>query len=374
MTKKNTIRSADGKNGKKEQTSELKTGNRLIRILKYAGKRYFIDALSAMALGLFSSLIIGLILRQLFSVINWSFVDGMEELIVSITAANSPVIGAAIGVAIAAGLKNKPLVVYSAAAAGAIGYAVSADGISAGPVGAYIAVIIGTELGRLIAGKTRLDILLVPAVTILAGTTAGMLVGPSIARMMIAIGQAINEMTQLQPLPMGIAVSAVMGFLLTTPISSAAIAIMLGLSGWAAGAATAGCAAHMIGFAVASFRENKTGGLLAQGLGTSMLQVGNIIRRPQILLPAVIASMITGALSTTVFKMENLAAGAGMGTSGLVGSLTTWTAMSELLPSGQLLVYILLLHFIFPAIIALTASELLRKAGWIRYGDMKLEL
>ncbi len=349
------------------------TGAKRQHWLTRLAKRYFIDALGAMALGLFASLIIGLILKQLFLLLDWRLLDGLSELIGSVTAANSPVIGAAIGVAIAAGLKNKPLVIYSAAAVGAIGYSVSSGNISAGPVGAYIAVVIGAECARLIAGKTKLDILLVPAVSILSGGLAAVLIGPPIASFMVMIGQAINEMTMLRPLPMGIAVSATMGLLLTAPISSAAIAIMLGLSGWAAGAATAGCSAHMVGFAVASYRENRVAGLVAQGLGTSMLQVGNIVRKPQILLPAVTASIITGALSTTVFKMENLAAGAGMGTSGLVGQLTTWAAMRGTISDGRLLIYILLLHILLPAVIALLTSIGLRKIGWIRSGDMKLE-
>lgn len=347
---------------------------RLLSLLKYAARRYLVEALSSMALGLFASLIIGLILKQIFSMVSLPAIDELAGLIEEITSARSPVIGAAIGVAIAAGLKNKPLVVYSAAVVGAIGYAVSADGISAGPVGAYLAVLIGTEIGSRIAGKTRLDILLVPAVTILTGAITALLIGPPIAKMMVAIGQAINEMTMLRPVPMGIAVSAVMGLLLTAPISSAAIAIMLGLSGLAAGAATAGCSAHMIGFAVASFRENRMSGLIAQGVGTSMLQIGNILRRPQILLPAVAASVITGPLATAVFKMENVAAGAGMGTSGLVGPLTTWAAMDGSIPTGKLFLFIVLLYFIFPALIALVTSEILRKLKWIHLGDMKLTL
>lgn len=348
--------------------------SRLVRLAGKAARRYLVDALSSMALGLFASLIIGLILKQIFSMISLPVVDELAGLIEEITAARSPVIGAAIGVAIAAGLKNKPLVIYTAAVVGAIGYAVSAGGISAGPVGAYIAVLVGAELGGRVAGKTKLDILLVPAVTILTGAITAMLVGPPIARMMVAIGQAINELTMLRPLPMGMAVSAVMGLLLTAPISSAAIAIMLGLSGLAAGAATAGCSAHMIGFAVASFRENRTAGLIAQGVGTSMLQIGNILRRPQILLPAVAASLITGPLATTVFKMENVAAGAGMGTSGLVGPLTTWAAMDGQMATGRLVLFIALLYFVFPAIIALITSEILRAVKWIRPGDMKLSL
>lgn len=337
-------------------------------------KRYFIDALGAMALGLFGSLIIGLILKQIFTLLPIPGAESVTKMIISITAANSPVVGAAIGVAIAHGLKSKPLAIYASAITGAIGYSVTAGGVSAGPVGAYVAAVIGAELGSWLAGKTKVDILVVPAATIISGAIAGVLIGPPIASLMIGLGQAINEMTMLRPLPMGMAVSAVMGMILTAPISSAALSIMLGISGLAAGAATAGCSAHMVGFAVASFRENKMAGLISQGIGTSMLQVSNIVRRPQIAVPAVVASLVTGALSTTVFKMENIAAGAGMGTSGLVGQVTTFAAMAGKLSPQMTLLYIAILHFILPAAIALGVSEFMRLRRWIRPDDMKLHL
>ncbi len=370
MTRRKGMKNAEAG----EQAAGGTRGKGLKGWLKTALRRYFIDALGAMALGLFSSLIIGLILKQIFSYIPVGRFQVVVDAIVTATSAQSPVIGAAIGAAIGYGLKSKPLAVFSAAVAGAIGYGVAVEGIAAGPVGAYVAAIFAAEIGNWVSGKTRLDILLVPASAILAGATTGVLVGPPVARFMIMLGQIINDLTALRPLPMGIAVSAVMGVVLTLPISSAALSIMLGLSGLAAGAATAGCCAHMVGFAVASYRDNKMAGLLAQGLGTSMLQMPNIVVRPQILLPAVIASMITGPLSTLVFKMENIAAGAGMGTSGLVGQFTTWTAMADKMPGGQLMVYILLLHVIIPAAITLGVSEIMRKRGWIRAGDMKIVL
>jgi len=355
-----------------------------------------------MAMGLFASLIIGLILKQLFELTDLGFiadikaviktvlpVAGMRRLILDATSASSPLIGAAIGVAVANGLKSKPLAIYSAGIAGAIGYSVKAAGIfmigetaleqsiSAGPVGAFIAAIAAAEIGSFIAGKTKLDILLVPSTAIISGSFFAVLVGPGIAGFMTWFGTLIVKATELLPLPLGIIVSASMGLALTAPISSAALAIMLGLTGLAAGAATAGCSAHMVGFAVASYRENKFPGLISQGVGTSMLQIGNIVKRPQILLPAITASVITGALSTTVFKMENIAAGAGMGTSGFVGQFTTWTAMTvgEHAQSGiTVAIYMLLLHFVIPAVIAIVTSEFLRRIGWIKYGDMKLEL
>ncbi|MDR2210527.1 MAG: PTS sugar transporter subunit IIC [Spirochaetaceae bacterium] len=336
-------------------------------------RRYIVDALGAMALGLFSSLIIGTILTQVFTLLG--IAEGaFAASVIGITGARSPVVGAAIAVAIAYSLKAPPLSIYAAAAAGAIGYSASVAGISAGPLGAYVAAVLGVEAGVFLAGKTRLDILVVPAAVILVGAAAGTLVGPPLASFMTGIGEVVNRMTMLRPLPMGIAVSAIMGLILTAPISSAALAIMLGLSGLAGGAATAGCCAHMIGFAVASFRENRLAGLLSQGLGTSMLQVPNILRHPLILLPAITASLITGPLATVVFKMQNNPLGSGMGTSGLVGPITTWITMQGSADPPVLLTMILSVYFIFPAIIALTVSEIMRKLGWIKPGHMKLDL
>ncbi|MDR3200315.1 MAG: PTS sugar transporter subunit IIC [Spirochaetales bacterium] len=343
------------------------------RLGRAFAKRYIVDALGAMALGLFSSLIIGVILNQLFNVLGLAEFE-FAQAIIKITGAASPVVGAAIAIAIACGLKAKPLVMYAAAAAGAIGYSASVSGVSAGPLGAYIAAVLGVEAGSFLAGKTKLDILVVPAAVIIVGAVTGMLVGPPLAAFMRGIGELVNRMTTLRPFPMGIAVSAVMGIVLTAPISSAALAIMLGLSGLAGGAATAGCCAHMIGFAVASYRENRMAGFLSQGLGTSMLQVPNILRHPQILVPAVVASVITGPLATVVFAMHNSPLGAGMGTSGLVGLLTTWITMKDAVTPGILLALIVFLYFLLPALIALSVSESMRKLGWIKPGQMKLEL
>jgi uncharacterized membrane protein len=336
-------------------------------------KRYIVDALGAMALGLFSSLIIGTILTQVFSLLGVNETT-FASAIIGMTGARSPVVGAAIAVAIAFTLKAPPLAIYAAAAAGAIGYSASASGISAGPLGAYVAAVLGIEAGAFLSGKTRLDILVVPAAVILVGAAAGTLVGPPLASFMTGIGDVVNRMTMLRPFPMGIAVSAIMGIILTAPISSAALAIMLGLSGLAGGAATAGCCAHMIGFAVASFRENGAAGFLSQGLGTSMLQVPNILRHPRIILPAIAASVVTGPLATVVFKMENSPLGSGMGTSGLVGPITTWITMRETTGPAALLLMILTVFVILPGIVALAVSELMRKTGWIKAGQMKLEL
>ena len=332
--------------------------------LKAAFRRYFIDAMSAMALGLFSSLIIGLILSQLSSLSFLAWLKPFADMV----AASSPVVGSAIGVAIAYGLKTKPLVIFSSAVTGAIGYSLG------GPVGAYLAAVVGAEIGNLIAGKTPVDIVLVPIVTISVGGLIGTFVGPGINAVMTGLGDFINTATMMHPIPMGIVISTVMGLALTAPISSAAISISLGLNGIAAGAACVGCATQMIGFAVASYRENKLGGLISQGIGTSMLQFGNIMHRPVIWLPPTIASAILGPISTAVFGMTNNAMGAGMGTSGLVGQFGAWATMSGAAPAWQVVGLIVLMHFVLPAILTLLISEFFRKKGGIRFGDMQLAL
>lgn len=335
-------------------------------IVKKALRRYFLDALSAMALGLFASLIIGLILSQLSKVPGLAFLKEFTEII----SAKSPVVGAAIGVAIAWGLKVTPLAMFSSAATGAFGYMY----MGGGPVGAFVAAVVGAEFGNLVFGRTKLDIVIVPIVTILTGSIVGKFVGPFISVFMTDLGSVINSATTLMPIPMGIAVSTLMGLALTAPISSAAIAISLNMSGLAAGAAAVGCSAQMIGFAVASYRENKVSGLVSQGLGTSMLQVPNILRRPLIWIPPTLAGAILGPLSTTVFAMKNNSIGAGMGTSGLVGQFGTLAAMEGSAPTYIIVLKILLLHFIAPAALTLLFSEIMRKKGLIKEGDMKLKL
>jgi uncharacterized membrane protein len=359
-------RSGGDKENRMKQTTLSRWGKIFV-------KRYIIDALGAMALGLFSSLIIGTILTQVFNLLGIAGLS-FASAVIDMTGARSPLVGAAIAVAIGYSLKAPPLALYAAAAAGAIGYSASFGGIPAGPLGAYVAAVLGVEAGSFLAGKTKLDILVVPAAVILVGAIAGTLVGPPLASFMTGIGEVVNRMTMLRPFPMGVAVSAIMGIILTAPISSAALAIMLGLSGLAGGAATAGCCAHMVGFALASYRENGVAGLLSQGLGTSMLQVPNILRHPRIIVPAVAASVVTGPLATVVFKMENSPLGSGMGTSGLVGPITTWIAMRETTAPLTLLILILLVCFILPALIALGVSELMRRLGWIKAGQMKLDL
>ena len=327
-------------------------------------RRYFIDAMSYMALGLFASLIIGLILSQLSAI---SFL-GFLKPFAAMVSASSPVVGAAIGVAVAYGLKVKPLAVFSSAVAGAYGYQL------AGPVGAFLAAAVGAECGQFISGKTPVDIVLVPIFTIVAGGLTANAAGPGVAAAMDGLGRLINRATEMHPFPMGILVSVVMGLVLTAPISSAALSISLGLSGLAAGAACVGCCAQMVGFAVQSYEDNGLGGLLSQGLGTSMLQFGNIMRKPVIWLPPTLASAVLGPVSTVAFGMTNTPSGAGMGTSGLVGQFGAWAAMSQEVPPLELIGLLVLMHVILPAALTLGFWWLFRKLGWIRKGDMKLVL
>lgn len=329
-------------------------------------KNYIIKVLNGMALGLFSSLLIGLILKQVGVLIDW-------KLLISFGDMAQKLMAPAIGAGVAYSLNAPGLVIFSAMIAGAIGGGAvnTVDGktlLSIGePVGAFVSSLVGAELGRRLAGKTKVDIILLPASVIIVGGLVGYYLSPTIAQFMNAIGEVINFATKQQPFIMGLIISVAMGIILTAPISSAAIGISLGLSGLAAGAAVVGCASHMIAFAVASFKDNGIGGLISQGLGTSMLQIGNIVKKPIIALPAVISSAILGPVSTLIFKMEATASGSGMGTSGLVGQFSTYEAMGE-----KGLLGIVLLHFVFPAIISLIVVGSLRKKGLIKPGDMKL--
>lgn len=345
---------------------------------------YLIKGLSGMALGLFCTLIVGLILQQIGKVIGHNYIGDIVFQLGSIAMICT---GVGIGVGVAYSLGAPNLVMFSSAVTGMVG--AYASNLVAGkmlvegktilatpgdPLGAFIAVVVGIEVGKLISGKTKLDIILTPIVTIFSGGLIGILVGPTVSKGMMSLGQLLVLAVDMQPFIMGIFVSVLMGILLTLPISSAAISIIFSLSGLAAGAATVGCASQMVGFAVASYRENKVNGLVAQGLGTSMLQIPNIIKNPLIWVPPIITSAILGPLATIVFKMENNPVGGGMGTSGLVGQLMTWETMIQSGTPGVLLAKILLLHFVLPAILTLLISELMRKKGWIKKGDMKLNI
>ncbi len=345
--------------------------------------KVFIEGLSGMATGLFATLIIGTIIQQVGSLIGGSI--GNTIFIIGKVAAAAT--GAGIGCGVAYRFKEPPLVVLSAAVAGMIGAfaakitagTVLVDGVIhlAGPgepLGAFLAAYIAIEVGHMVSGKTKVDILVTPFCAILAGSAVGLILGPPISAFMVWIGSLINWGTEQQPFLMGMIVSVLMGIVLTLPISSAALGIILDLNGLAAGAAVVGCCCNMVGFAVASFRENKVGGLLAQGLGTSMLQIGNIMRKPVIWLPAIIASAILGPVSTVVFGMTSNATGSGMGSAGLVGQIMTYQTMTATLPPSTVLFQIILMHFVLPAIIAFAVSEVMRKKGIIKDGDMKLDV
>lgn len=343
----------------------------------------FIEGLSGMATGLFATLIVGTIIQQIGNLIPGA--AGSYLFLIGKMAA--AVTGAGIGAGVAVRLKQSPLVIVSASVCGMtgafaskiIGGAFLVEGVvnlsgPGEPLGAFIAAMVAVYLGKLVSGKTKVDILITPLVCILSGSAVGLVLGPPISAFMTFLGNLINVGTQQAPFVMGIIVSVLMGMILTLPISSAALGVILNLSGLAAGAATVGCCANMVGFAVASYRENKVNGLLAQGLGTSMLQIGNIVKRPVIWLPAIITSAILGPVSTLVFNMTNNATGSGMGTAGLVGQITTYQTMTAEASPAVVLVKIILLHFVFPAVLALGISELMRKKGWIKQGDMKLEV
>ena len=316
------------------------------------------DALGAMALGLFASLLIGTIFQTLGDKTGW-------DVFVTIAKYAKAATGAAIAVAIAYKLRCEGLVLFSAIAVGIAGNELG------GPMGAYVAVLVAIELGKMVYKETQVDILVTPAVVIISGVLVAFAIGPAIGRLMTALGAFIEHATLMQPFLMGIIVSVVIGAVLTLPISSAAICLAIGLGGIAGGAATAGCCAQMIGFAVLSFRENRWGGLLAQGLGTSMLQMGNIVKNPRIWIPPTLAAAITGPLATCVFHLENIPIGSGMGTCGLVGPIGIYTAM----PEGGMNMWfgMLLVCFVLPALLSWIFGMILRKIGWIKEGDLKIE-
>ena len=366
--------------------------------LRAMPKRYFIDAMGAMALGLFASLLIGTIFDTLGNYIPLDFLKTIATYAKSAT-------GMAIGVAIAHKLGAHPLVIFSCAGVGALSNAMGAvildnrliewavtskgdvaDSIfySAGPAGAFFAVIIAAEIGMLVSKKTPVDILVTPVVTLLAGFAGAWVFCPLVSYIMYFLGIFVASTTTLYPLFMGIIVSVVVGIILTLPISSAAICAMIfspaaievatangTLDGLllAGGAAAVGCCAQMVGFAVSSFRENKWGGLVSQGLGTSMLQMGNICRRPQIWIPPTLAAAIIGPISTMVFKLECTGVAAGMGTCGMVGPIGVISSTEH---SPMMWVGLVLCCIVLPAVLSLLFSEIMRKLGWIREGDMKL--
>lgn len=328
--------------------------------INISARVYFIDALGAMAFGLFASLLVGTILNSIGNTFNIPFLtERIWPLVGQAT-------GAAIAVSIAYALKAPNLVLFASTIVGLGAYELG------GPVGVYIATIFGVEFGKLVSKRTKLDIIITPALTILVGVLVGDVIGPGVSAFMTGLGNIIMRATELQPFLMGIVVSVLVGMALTLPISSAAICMMLSLSGLAGGAATVGCAAQMIGFAVISYKDNGLEGLLAQGLGTSMFQVPNIIKNPWIWIPSTLAGAILGPISTLVFKMENTPLGSGMGTSGLVGQISTLNAMADSRSISILLIQILFLHFILPTILSYLIYNIMYKKGLIKDNDMKI--
>lgn len=323
-------------------------------------KTYFIDALGAMAYGLFASLLVGTILNTI----------GLQFKITFLSETLWPLAkqatGAAIAVSIAYALKAPDLVLFSSTIVGLAGNE------AGGPIGVFISTIIAVELGKVVSKETKIDIVITPIVTILSGITVATFVGPAIGYLMLKIGELIMFSTKQQPFIMGILVSVLVGLALTLPISSAAICMMLSLSGLAGGAATVGCCCQMVGFAVISFKDNGLDGFVAQGLGTSMLQMPNIIKNKYIWLPPTLASAILGPVSTLVFKLENTALGSGMGTSGLVGQIGTIHAMADKAAFSQTLISIAVLHFLLPALISYSIYLIMKKYNLIKDGDMKL--
>ncbi len=342
----------------------------------FSGKRYGIDALGAMAQGLFCSLLIGTIIKTLGQQLNVQFLVDIGSYAMAVS-------GPAMAVAIGRALQADPMVLFSLAA---VGWAANAEGGAGGPLAVLIIAIIAAECGKAVSKETKVDILVTPAVTILVGVALAKLIAPPIGKGANAFGLLIDEATKLQPFWMGIAVSVLVGIALTLPISSAAICAVLGLTGLAGGAAIAGCCAQMIGFAVISFKENRWGGLISQGLGTSMLQMPNIVKNPKIWIPATLASAITGPIATCVFglQMNGAPINSGMGTCGLcgpIGVITGWVSPSAeavsrgaaaIAPTGFDWLGLVLVCLVLPAVFSLLIAIPCRKLGWIKDGDMKL--
>lgn len=331
-----------------------------------SAQRYGIDAMGAMAQGLFASLLIGTIIKTLGEQLGLAF-------LVSAGSYAAAVAGPAMAASIGYALRAPQLVLFSLIA---VGGAANELGGAGGPLAVYLIAIVAAEAGKLVSKETRMDILVTPAVTILVGTGLSVLFAPAIGTAASAVGGVIMWATELQPLLMGILVSVLVGVALTLPISSAAICAALGLTGLAGGAAVAGCCAQMIGFAVMSYRENGIGGLVSQGLGTSMLQMPNILRNPRIWIPPTLASAITGPLATCLFRLEmnGPAVSSGMGTCGLVGQIgvyTGWVEMGKTITAFDW-AGLVLICFVLPAVLSTLFCEVLRKEGWIAENDLKL--
>ena len=345
--------------------------------IEVSAKRYGIDALGAMAQGLFCSLLIGTIIKTLGQQLS-------VQVLTDIGTYAMAMAGPAMAVAIGYALKADPMVLFSLAT---VGWAANSEGGAGGPLAVLIIAIIAAECGKMVSKETKVDILVTPAVTILVGVGLSMLIAPAIGGAAMKVGDLIMWATDLQPFFMGILVSVIVGVALTLPISSAAICASLGLVGLAGGAAVAGCCAQMVGFAVMSFKENRWGGLVSQGLGTSMLQVPNIVRNPLIWIPPTLASAITGPIATCGFKLQMNGApiNSGMGTCGMCGPIGVWTGwmapsekavelgLSAITPTAFDWIGVLLICIVLPAILSWVFCEICRKIGWIKEGDLTLD-
>ena len=352
----------------------------------FSAKRYFIDAMGAMAQGLFCTLLVGTILNTLGQQLHIGFLNavivtlGKGDGAVNYTIGGlcSAMVGPGMAVAIARALNAPPLVLFSLIP---VGFAANYMGGAGGPLAVLFVALFAAEVGKAVSKETKIDILVTPIVTVLAGVGLSALIAAPVGKAAAAVGQAIMWATELQPFFMGILVSVIIGIALTLPISSAAICFALGLTGLAGGAAVAGCCAQMVGFAVMSFPENRWGGLAAQGLGTSMLQMGNIVRNPRIWLPPTLASAITGPLATCLFRLEmnGPAISSGMGTCGLVGQIGVYTGWVSDIAAGTKAAItpmdwaaMALICFVLPAVLSVLFCEIERKLGWIKDGDLKL--
>lgn len=338
----------------------------------FSFKRYGVDCLGAMAQGLFCSLLIGTIIKTLGQQTGLAY-------LVTIGTYAAAVAGPAMAISIGFALQAPPLVLFSLAA---VGGAANELGGAGGPLAVLIIAILASECGKVVSKETKVDILVTPFVTIFTGVALSTLLAPGIGAAASSLGQLIMWATDLQPFLMGIIVSVLVGIALTLPISSAAICAALSLTGLAGGAAVAGCCANMVGFAVMSFRENKWGGLISQGLGTSMLQMGNIVKNPRIWIPPIIASAVTGPVATCIFKlqMNGTPVSSGMGTCGLVGQIGVYTGWINDIAAGSKAaitafdwIGLLLVSFVLPAVLSLLVCNFLRRIGWIRENDLKLD-
>ena len=354
----------------------------------FSARRYFVDAMGAMAQGLFCTLLVGTILNSIGTQFNVGFLKavvvtlGSGEGAVRYTVGGlcQAMVGPGMAVAIGMALQCPPMVLFSLIP---VGFATNAMGGAGGPLAVFFVTLLASEVGKAVSKETKVDILVTPLVTILAGLGFARLIAAPVGAAASAFGQAIMWATELRPFFMGVIVSVVVGVVLTLPISSAAICAALGLTGLAGGAAVAGCCAQMVGFAVMSFRENRWGGLVAQGLGTSMLQMGNIVRNPRIWIPPTLAAAVTGPIATCVFRlqMNGAAISSGMGTCGLVGQIGVYSGWVNDVASGAKAgvtgmdwLGLLLISFVLPAALSWLFSLPLRKWGWIKENDLKLEL